>query len=269
MLKKISMSFNIVLILFWVFCLSINPIFSSDSEIRKNIRQAKETVFRLNFTNGVYTGSGFVINTLGKMITCAHVVDSSGGRGKYVKSLIAENYVTILLDSVKSFNTVITYNVTVDTVMPDIDIAILSVDLKAPQYNGISGLGLAIERIPYLGFLNTDSIWEGQEVFACAYIKDDFSIPKPVIAKGIISTIREKCYDLRMKNNVDIIQLDLNISRGNSGAPVFLPDNGRVIGIIDWGIFEDSKWQTGYAVAITTNQIIDKLRELKIPFDFK
>ena len=121
-----------------------------------------------------------------------------------------------------------------------------------------------------MGFANTDDIWEGQEIFTCAYIKDDFSIPKPIIAKGVVSTIRKKCYDLKMKNEVDIAQLDMNISKGNSGAPVFLPDDGRVIGIIDAGIFGDSiLWQTGYAVAITTNQILDKLRELKIPFDYR
>jgi|GEM_PF-6971717 len=247
-----------------------DSIHADNAKIRRYIHFAKESVFRLKFPDGAYTGSGFMINTLGNMLTCAHVVDSSmNNSGKYVDVLLAENYVTLEIDSNRTFNDVITYNVTVDTVIASLDLAILTVDLKTPQYRGNKNLSLSIDRPVFMGFSNSDSTWEGQEVFTCAYIKDEFSIPKPIIAKGIVSTIRNKCYDPSMDNEVDIIQLDINISKGNSGAPVFLPDDGRVIGIIDWGFFRDSKWQTGYAVAISTNQIVDKLRELKIPFDFK
>jgi len=270
MSKSKSLILKILTVVFLVVFFLIEPTVSENIRARKSVKHSKESVFRLKFTNGVYTGTGFMINTVGNMLTCAHVVDSSSGRyGKCVDSLIAENYVTLQLDSNIIFNDVISYRVSVDTIIPELDLAILTVDLTVPIYKKLSGLNLAIGRPVYMGFANSDSLWEGQEVFTCAYIKDDFTIPKPVIAKGVISTIRENCYDPNMKNKVDIIQLDLNISKGNSGAPIFLPSNGRVIGLLDWGIFGDSKWQTGYAVALTTNQIVDKLRELKIPVDFR
>jgi len=268
--KMIKLLLSIAFVLLGLFLLFRASIFADDLKVRKGIKLAKESVFRLKFTDGTYTGSGFMINTLGNMLTCAHVVDSSkGNSGKYVDALLAENYATLVVDSNNTVNDIITYNITVDTVIPSLDLAILTVDLKKPHFQKPENSKLYITRPLFMGFFNSDSIWEGQEVLICAYIKDEFKIPKPIIAKGIISTLRNNLYDPRMDNKVDIVQLDMNISKGNSGAPLFLPDNGRVVGIIDWGIFRDSTWQTGYAVATSTNQIVDKLKELKIPLDFK
>jgi len=270
MLKTKDIVLRLSLMFLLLICIFSNSTFAVDSTIRLNIAHSKQSVFKLKFINGVYVGSGFMINTLGNMLTCAHVIDSSKNlSGKYVDSLRAENYLTLSRDSDSTETDVTIYNVIVDTVIPSLDLAILTVDLKKPRFKEIKNSNLYINRPVFMGFSNSDSIWEGQDVFTCAYIEDSFSIPKPIIAKGIISTIRKKCYDPRMKNNMDIIQLDMNISKGNSGAPIFLPDNGRVIGIIDWGIFGDSKWQTGYAVALTANQIVDKLKELKIPVDLR
>ena len=270
MSKMIKLLLSIAFVLLGLFLLFRASIFADDLKVRRGIKLAKESVFRLKFSNGPYTGSGFMINTLGNMLTCAHVVDSSqDNSGKYVDALLAENYVTLKIDSNNSVNDVISWHVTVDTVIPSLDLPILTVDLKKPYFRKLENSSLFVTRPLFMGFSNSDAIWEGQEVFTCAYIKDEFSVPKPIIAKGIVSTIRNKCYDPRMDNKVDIVQLDMHISKGNSGAPVFLSDNGRIVGIIDWGIFRDSKWQTGYAIALSTNQIVDKLRELEIPFDFK
>lgn len=253
------------------FCaLSSGNTYAGNERLRENVQLAKQSVYRLKFADGRYTGSGFKINAYGGMLTCAHVVDSSTERsGKYVQELIAQNYLTITVDSNTSFQTVVTFKATVDTVIPTLDLAVLTADLQNPSYRGFDTLHTPLARTIFLGFWNSDSLWEGQDVFACAYIKDKFATPRPIVARGVISTIRTDCYDASMENEVDIIQLDMNISRGNSGAPVFLPDNGRVVGVIDWGFFRDSTWQTGYAVAISTNQIVAKLRELKIPLDFK
>lgn len=261
----------VVFALAWLFLYLPTLVPANDLNVLINIKRAKESVFRLKFPNGVYTGSGFMINTVGNMLTCAHVVDSSQDKsGKYVDALLAENCLTLKLDSNNIVNTVVTYNVTVDTVLPAVDLAVLTVDLMKPSFREVQYSNrYVITRPVFMGFSNSDNVWEGQEVVTCAYIKDEFTIPKPIIANGIISTIRNECYDQRMNNKVSIVQLDMNISKGNSGAPVFLPDNGRVVGLIDWGIFGDSKWQTGYAVALSTNQIVDKLRELGISFDFK
>lgn len=267
MTRTFARGFAIVLGVVCLFCRS-GP--SNEIQLRNVVNTVKQCVFRLRFDDGTYTGTGFVINTLGTMVTCAHVVDSStGNSGKYVKTLKAENYVSIKLGSGKSFRDMITFDVKVDTVIGSLDVAVLSMELDKPKLKGNPDHSMAVQRPLFLGFSNSDSLWEGQEVFACAYIRDEFVISKPVIAKGLLSTIRERLYDPRLENKVDILQLDLNISKGNSGGPIFLPGNGKVVGMIDWGIFRDSKWQTGYAVAISTNQIVEKLRELKIPLDFK
>jgi S1-C subfamily serine protease len=243
---------------------------SDELELRDVINYQKQCVFRLRFVDGRYTGTGFVINTRGNMVTCAHVVDSSrDNSGKYVKQLTAENYVKISLESEKSFRDMITFKANVDTVLSSLDLAVLSIDLSKPTLSANPETNVPIKRPLFLRFSDTDSLWEGQELFACAYIDDGFKVARPVIARGVLSTIRERCFDPRLGSKVDILQLDLNISKGNSGGPVFLPNNGRVVGMIDWGIFRDSKWQTGYAVALSTNQIVEKLQELKIPLDFK
>jgi S1-C subfamily serine protease len=261
----------VVFALVWLLVYLHTVVPAKDPNVRINIKRAKESVFKLKYLNGVYTGSGFMINTSGNMLTCAHVVDSSQSKsGKYVNALLAENYLTLQTDSNNVINDVVVYNVIVDTVIAEIDIAILTVDLMKPSFRDIENSDrYAVSRPVFMGFSNSVNIWEGQEVITCAYIKDQFAVPKPIIANGIVSTIRNECYDPRMNHNVDIMQLDMNISKGNSGAPVFLPDNGRIVGIIDWGIFQDSAWQTGYAVAISTNQILLKLKELNIPFDFR
>jgi len=266
--KGLVVSIALVLLGFYVVrCGSDRP---ANLDVRAYIRLAKECVFRLRFTDGTSAGSGFMINDLGNMLTCAHVVDSSKDNSrKYVDSLLAENFVTVTFGSDTPFQDIITSNVSVDTVIRELDLAILTVDLTRPKFRKIKKLGSSRGRPLFMGFSNSDSIWEGQEVFACAYIRDEFRIPKPVIVKGVVSTVRDDVYDARFNNKVDIVQLDMNVSKGNSGAPIFLPENGRVVGIIDWGIFRGSKWQTGYAVALSTNQIVEKLRELRIPLDFK
>lgn len=257
----------IMIELLWLSCASAP---SHEPELRDVINYQKQCVFRLRFEDGRYTGTGFVINTLGNMVTCAHVVDSSrDNSGKYVDALTAENYVKLDLKSGKTFRDMITFDVSVDTVIPTLDLALLSLNLSKPRYKKNVNLSLSVDRPLFVRFADSDSLWEGQELFACAYIDDGFTVSKPIIASGVLSTIRDRCYDPRLDNRVDILQIDMNISRGNSGGPIFLPSNGRVVGIIDWGIFRDSKWQTGYAVAISTNQIVEKLRELKIPLDFK
>jgi S1-C subfamily serine protease len=270
MLRTKKLSLLVVFVLLGLFLNFPISIFCNDLNI-VNIKRAKESMFRLKFPNGSYTGSGFMINTSGNMLTCAHVVDSSQDKsGKYVDALRAENYLTLEIDSNTIINAIVVYNVTVDTVIPAVDLAVLTVDLMKPSFLDVQYSNrYVVTRPVFMGFSNSNIVYEGQEIVTCAYIKDDFTIPKPIIAKGIVSTIRNECFDPRMENRVDIVQLDMNISKGNSGAPVFLPDNGRIVGIIDWGIFQNSAWQTGYAVAISTNQIVRKLSELKIPFDFK
>ena len=66
-------------------------------------------------------------------------------------------------------------------------------------------------------------IHEGKEVALCAFIPDDFSIPKAFVSRGIVSTIRQQVYHSGLKNSVDLIQLDLTAARGTSGGPVFRP----------------------------------------------
>jgi S1-C subfamily serine protease len=146
----------------------------------------------------------------------------------------------------------------VDTTIPRLDLAILKVN---PEEYGIVNF-------EFLGFGNSDSLKEGQDIAICAFIPDSFKLPKAFISRGLVSTIRPKTFNPTLNNEVDIIQMDLNISKGTSGGPIFMIDTGRVIAIQNAGLFEFAQSsQTPYAIAIETNQVIPLLDSLRIPYD--
>ena len=222
------------------------------------VDHTKNCVYRVETADHRFLGTAFCINKYGYLLTCAHVVTSgistldSVYLVNVVEGLIVTESDTSETTSVERLTAV------VDTTIPRLDLAVLRVN---PEQYGIL-------RFEFLGFGNSDNLREGQDIAICAFIPDDFKLPKAFISRGIVSTIRPKTFDPRLNSEVDIIQMDLNISKGTSGGPIFTIDSGRVVAIQDAGLFESSQSsQTPYAIAIKTNQVIPLLDSLRISYD--
>jgi S1-C subfamily serine protease len=117
-----------------------------------------------------------------------------------------------------------------------------------------------------MSFSKSDSLKEGEEILLCAFIDDGFYPPRAFISNGIISTNRPKTNKSDTKSLVDLFQMDLSISKGTSGGPIFAIQR-YVVGIQSAGVFKsDSSKQSQYSIAISVSEIRRTLDSLKIPY---
>jgi len=232
---------------------------SQEPSFIKQVDRAKNSVYRVETKDSVFLGTAFTINKYGDLLTCFHVAEPKGIR---LDSLYLRNYLTATVEQdtvAVQFNA--RFTATIKARVPLFDLAILHADTLQ------AGMRISYN---FMGLTPSTNLQEGQEVALCAYIPDDFTIPKAFVSKGIVSTIRERLYDPRLKNTVELIQLDLTAAKGTSGGPIFLTSSGRVIAIQDAGIFEtDMAKQTPYPIALTISQIVHVLDSLKIPYDLR
>ena len=232
------------------------PALTQDTTFFRYIDRAKDKVYRVEDADSTFLGTAFTVNRYGNLLTCAHVVGSRD-------TVFLASYIDISPegqpDSISSKYRV-RFAAAVDTVIHQFDLAVLKVTPETYR----------MTRFAFFALQNSDEIREGQDIAICAFIPDDFTLPKPFISRGIISTIRSKLYDPRLNNRVAIIQMDLNISKGTSGGPIFSPRTGRVLAIQNAGIFESKQSsQTPFAIALTINQVATVLDSLNIPYSMK
>ena len=172
------------------------------------------------------TGSGFIIDEDGLVVTNAHVI-----RGfKTVDVTLAGGQ---------------SYQADVLGVDMDADLALL--DLRYPR---------AIEPVT-LG--DSDDVDVGEEVIAMGFPLGgiDILIGSPSVTGGIVSAKRVS------KLGVELLQTDAAINPGNSGGPLFGRD-GRVVGVNTAKIFEsgDGRPVEGIGLAVAINEIKDRLELL-------
>jgi 2-alkenal reductase len=142
----------------------------------------------------VATGSGFVIDTIGHIVTNDHVVDGSDRI------------------EVQFFDGTITRAKIVGT-DPDSDIAVIKVDLPA-------------DRLRPVVFANSDTLQVGQGVLALGNpFQNNWTL-----TSGIISAINRRIIGLNNYSVGGVIQTDAAINPGNSGGPL-LNLRGEVIGM--------------------------------------
>lgn len=239
-----------------IFIACSGRVMSQDSSFLKSVDNAKDKVYRVEDSSGAFLGTAFAINRYGGLLTCAHVV---GTRDTITLTSYVEYQSIVKADTLCKRGTV-TFRASVDTLIEQLDLAILSIDIESYGFIQIS----------YFGFARSRNLQEGEDIAICAFIPDVFELPMPFVAKGIVSTVRNEIYFEKLKSTVSIIQMDLNVSKGTSGGPIFLPNTGRVIGIQRSALFDskDSR-QSSYAIAMTTDQVIAILDSLKIAYDVK
>lgn len=140
------------------------------------------------------TGSGFLINDRGQILTNWHVV--SGSQELTVTTTDKKNYRAMLLDK-----------------DPDNDLALIQIDPKGAK-------------LPSLKLGDSDKVQIGQKVLA---IGNPFGL-EGTLTTGIVSSLARSIGDENGRTLEGLIQTDASINPGNSGGPL-LDSQGNVIGI--------------------------------------
>jgi len=236
------------------------PLWAQSRSFVDHVDHVKNCVYRVETSGGQFLGTAFTINAYGDLLTCLHVVEPKGRR---FDSLFLRSVVSVVAGAVTEERN-LRSAAAVKIRIPQFDAAILHMDTMVQASSKVTEFW----RFAFMPFAPSSSLREGEEVALCAFIPDDFTSPRPFVAKGIISTVRGRVFVPDLKNEVELVQLDLSAARGTSGGPIFLISSGRVVGIQDMGIFQSNEAsQTLYPIALGISQIVPILDSLRIPYD--
>jgi S1-C subfamily serine protease len=176
---------------------------------------------------GAATGSGFLIDTEGHVITNSHVVEGA----KAVEVTLGSS------DTV--------YDAEIVGTDPGTDVAMLEVDAPADQLHPLT-----------LG--DSSQVQVGEPVIA---IGTPFGLEHTVTA-GIVSALQRQIQSPNGFSISHVIQTDAAINPGNSGGPL-IDSSGRVIGINSQIQTGGSSGNVGIGFAVPINTARDVVRQLK------
>jgi S1-C subfamily serine protease len=197
--------------------------------VRAEIVSQTDNPFDLGTQRSQATGSGFVIDDSGDILTNNHVIDGA-----------SKDSVTVQFADHR------TYSAKVVGTDPSTDVALLKVSAK----------GLALRPLP-LG--SSKGIRVGDPTIA---IGNPFGLDR-TLTTGVVSALQR---EIRAPNGFpirNVIQTDASINPGNSGGPL-IDASGRVIGInsqIETGGVGTGSVGIGFAVPIdTVKSVLDDLK---------
>ncbi len=163
------------------------------------------------------TGSGFVIDEEGHIVTNNHVVENA----QYISVTFVDG--TILKAELIGRD-------------PDADLAVIKVDpAKAP--------------LKPVTFADSSEAFVGQQVYA---IGNPFG-QEFTLTQGIVSALDRSLQNENSFSIPELIQTDAAINPGNSGGPL-LDADGRVIGV-NTAIMSESRSASGVGFAIPSNTV--------------
>ena len=175
-------------------------------------------------SGGQATGTGFVIDDEGLMVTNDHVVEGA-------------NSITVKLGEVD-------YEATLVGSDPSTDIALLEVDAPA-------------EALDPLALGDSDDVQVGDPVVA---IGNPFGLERTVTT-GIVSALQRNITSTNNYSISEVIQTDAAINPGNSGGPL-IDDEGRVIGVNSQIATGGSNGNVGIGFAVPSNTVADVVEQL-------
>ena len=170
------------------------------------------------------TGSGFIWDSDGRIITNYHVIQKASG----AKVTLADHS---------------TWDARLVGIAPDQDLAVLSIN--APK-----------NRLKPLPIGRSTDLLVGQKVFA---IGNPFGLDQ-TLTTGIISALGREINAVSGRTIPDVIQTDAAINPGNSGGPL-LDSAGRLIGV-NTAIYSPSGSSAGIGFAVpvdTVNRVAPQL----------
>jgi S1-C subfamily serine protease len=171
------------------------------------------------------TGSGFVWDDAGHVVTNFHVVQNASG----AKVTLADHS---------------TYDAELVGAAPNFDLAVLRIRAPASK----------LAKIPWVG--RSKDLQVGQKVFA---IGNPFGLDQ-TLTTGIVSALGRTIQGVAGNPIDDVIQTDAAINPGNSGGPL-LDSGGRLIGV-NTAIYSPSGAYAGIGFAVpvdTVNRIVPQL----------
>lgn len=197
------------------------PTLTQDEQVRAQIYDtaSRSVVAITNIQGGLGagSGSGFVIDSEGRIVTNFHVVEG------------ATELIVNFLDGTITRAEVIGLD-------PDSDIAVIDVDIP-------------VERLFPLEFADSDSLTVGQNVIA---IGSPFG-QRWTLTSGVVSALDRTLNSPGQYSIGAAIQTDAPINPGNSGGPL-LDLNGRVIGV-NSQIISESGSNSGVGFAVPSNLV--------------
>jgi S1-C subfamily serine protease len=225
-LRRFNILSVLVIVVIAVFAVNFAPLASAQTvsdvthpnDIFTTVyNQASPSVVAINVVTdqGGGTGSGFVIDTDGHIITNAHVVDSA--------TEIVVNFLDGTIIRAKLIGADLAS-----------DVAVIQVDRPADQLSPIS-------------FGDSDALVIGQTVLA---IGSPFG-QRWTLTSGIVSALDRTIQGLTQYSVGGVIQTDTSINPGNSGGPL-INLNGEVVGI-NSQIISQSRTSSGVGFAIPAN----------------
>lgn len=168
---------------------------------------------------GYGTGSGFVIDSQGHIVTNNHVVEGAD----YIEVAFVDN--TVLSAELVGRD-------------PDSDLAVIKVDPSA----------IALAPVQ---FADSSEVFIGQEVMA---IGSPFGAGQAfTLTTGIVSGLDRSLRQANQFSIPELIQTDAAINPGNSGGPL-LDRAGRVVGV-NTAILSESRTASGVGFAIPANTV--------------
>ena len=202
------------------------PVSTATPTIAQLVRNVQGGVVQIIASDGS-SGSGFIIDTDGRVVTNEHVV-----RG--------DQNVTVRMHSGTEYQAAV---LGVDAVA---DLAVVDI---APE--------IALTPVP-LG--DSDLVQVGDEVVAIGYPLGFQIGQSQTVTRGIISALRPNHYG----TDVDYLQTDAAINPGNSGGPLF-NRAGQVIGVNTLREFvsSDGRPVDNIAFAVAINELKSRLETLK------
>ncbi len=207
----------------------VGAVNSRESRTRAQVLEdAKAAIVLISNPSG--SGSGFVIDAEGHIITNYHVVRNE----KY-------HAVTFFVKKGRNVERKKIEDVELIALTPLYDLALLRVDPAKAKEQGIALRPLALSR--------EDSVEPGDPVLAVGNPGMGMQILEQTVSEGIVSAAA------RNFDDVLYIQTTAAVNPGNSGGPLLNPE-GEVIGVVTLKAI----FQEGIAFALPTRYLRDFLR---------
>jgi S1-C subfamily serine protease len=218
-----------------------STVLAKPGDIRSILARVEPSVVRIDVTSNPDaidsqsgTGTGFIVDASGIIVTNAHVVNAE-------TATAADQLVVTLSDGDSVRGRVIGEDRTQD-------LAVVKIDRK---------------NLPTIELGDSDSLQVGDAVVA---IGNALGIAgSPTVTSGIVSGLGRTVHVAATETLVDAIQTDAAINPGNSGGPL-VDVNGRVIGINTAIADPSSANNIGFAISVSSAKpVIDDLRAGRTP----
>lgn len=193
--------------------------------VDKNVRRVSESVVQIQTPGGM--GSGFIINSLGHVVTNQHVIAGE----QEIRVVVYRSKATGIEKQTYS-------NVKIIAMNGYLDLALLQIDDEEAA------------KLPHTVLGESDTIDQGEPVFA---------IGSPL---GLERTVSQGIVSVRGRENAGrwYIQTTTQINPGNSGGPLFNA-RGEVVGVTNMKIAGMGVEGVGFAIPASLLKLFLKNRE--------